>query len=139
MDYVEICNQCKREIPIGYFYQDFGLCWDCGFSIKREYEKAQSRANLLVNQAIAAGQLIRPNTCELCGKAPVIKSNRQIMAHHWRGYEGDAILDVLWVCASCNSRLQGRKYHNGSVSKEEARVIVLSKNLKISKTRVPNT
>lgn len=141
MYYTEICNQCQREIPIGYMYQDFGLCWDCGRGIKFEYERKQSKASTLVNQAIAAGQLIRPDTCELCSKAPgpstdhpkeiwwrqINRTNRRIMAHHWRGYEGDAALDVWFICASCNAMLQGRKYHNGSVSKEEARVIVLKR------------
>jgi len=36
MYYTEICNECKREIPIGYFYEDFDLCWDCGRGIKLE-------------------------------------------------------------------------------------------------------
>jgi len=104
-------------------------------------ERKQSKASTLVNQAIAAGQLIRPDTCELCGKTPGPapehtkeiwwternQTNRRIVAHHWKGYEADAAMDVLWICASCNCLLRGRKYHNGSVSKEEARVIVLKR------------
>lgn len=130
MNYVEICNECKRVIPLGYFYLDFGLCWDCGRGIKLEYERKQSKASTLVKQAITAGQLIRPDTCELCGKITdpsTGQPNRQIVAHHYAGYEGDNALRTWWICQSCNCILQGRKYHNGSVSKEEARVIVLKR------------
>lgn len=98
------------------------------------------KAHQLVNQAIAAGLLIRPETCELCNETPGDPSpkqpkeiwwtqrnqtNKRIIGHHWRGYEGDAALDVWFICSSCNAVLQGPKYHNGSLSKEEARTFIL--------------
>lgn len=134
-DYLRTCNQCQSETPLGYFYEELGLCRGCGLGIKLEYQKLQCKATTLVNKAIAAGQLIRPDTCEICGEAPK-RTPRQIqnphwtrpgiVGHHWRGYEGDAILDLMWICVSCNSKLSGPCFHNGSISKEESRELVLT-------------
>lgn len=95
----------------------------------------RTKAITLVSQAIKAGLLVRPESCELCGRIPQSVTTKKgdkwyrpsIHAHHWRGYEGDAALDVWFICVSCNIVLQGLRYHSGSVSKEEARAIVLKR------------
>lgn len=86
--------------------------------------KRQLKAQSAVSKAIREGVLVRPDTCELCGSIPLPAAHAQIVAHHWQGYEGDAAIDVLWICASCNVILRGQKYHNGSVTKEEAQSII---------------
>lgn len=95
--------------------------------------KVSARAYSLLNRAVEAGQLARPDTCELCGsktcygrlsvdfmKRPVVMPGRYnlIVAHHYAGYEGANALKVWWVCQKCNSTLRGR--HDGSLTKEQA-------------------
>jgi hypothetical protein len=87
-----------------------------------------------IGKAIKKGEMVRPNTCELCGDKPspinvnlsngVSFQRSKIVAHHWCGY--DHPLDVWHICQRCNSILRGPHFHNGSVTKEEARQIVLS-------------
>lgn len=122
----------------------------------QQYDKS-GQAITLVGKAVKAGLLVRPDTCELCGDSPKgfaqPGSKCLIHGHHWNGY-GNA-LDVWWVCQSCNFKLAGEVFHCGIISKEQARAIVVMpskervvirnacirrlRNLKISKTRVPNT
>lgn len=92
--------------------------------------KRQLKAQNAVSKAIREGVLVRPDTCELCGSIPGLAAHAQIVAHHWQGYEGDAAIDIMWICASCNVILRGPQYHNGTVSKEEARAIVLERSRK---------
>lgn len=77
-----------------------------------------SKAMGIAKQAIRAGALVRPDTCELCGTTPIRIKNVPIHAHHWNGY--DHPLDVWWLCKSCNGYLIGEQFHNGKTSKEEA-------------------
>lgn len=66
-----------------------------------------------VKDAIRLNQLTRPDTCELC------KRTRDcIVAHHWQGHRFP--LSVWWVCNSCNGKLRGERFHNDTVSKEQA-------------------
>lgn len=63
-------------------------------------EKCKARS--LLSQAIKSGRLVRPSTCEGCGRDP--GPNRagatQIQGHHHRGY--DHPLDVRWLCSYCH-------------------------------------
>lgn len=115
---MQTCNQCQKETPAGYFYQDFGLCWNCGREVVRQYEIKRYLAMSQVAKALKDGRLIKPNQCELCD------GESFLVGHHWKGYDGPDAIDVLWVCRGCNIILRGRKYHNGSVSKEESRAVV---------------
>lgn len=83
---------------------------------------SRSRAMGLVKQAIKSGLLTRPDTCELCNKTPIKIKNTPIHAHHWNGY--DHPLDVWFSCKSCNGLMIGEQFHNGKVSKEEAREFI---------------
>lgn len=91
------------------------------------YRGMQGLAVRLLGQALGRKELSRPDTCELCGNIPN-KENPQkslIVAHHWNGYDNP--LDIWWICRRCNNLLMGPEFHNGSVSKEEARAIIASR------------
>lgn len=45
-------------------------------------------------KALKAGILVRPTSCQECGKAG------RVDAHHHNGY--DKPLEVLWLCAQCH-------------------------------------
>lgn len=109
------CPKCSQMTKIGY-------CPACDYDFQAEYFKKQSKATSLVSKAIAAGQLTRPKSCELCESIRLSGLIPIIVAHHWNGY--DDPLNVWWICRSCNGILGGRKYHNGSVSKEQARQVI---------------
>jgi hypothetical protein len=55
-------------------------------------------ARRLVNGAVRRGEITRPDICQRCGNR-----GKRIVAHHHRGYEGDAALDVRWLCDPCHS------------------------------------
>ena len=59
-------------------------------------------AHLRVLRAVRCGQLVRPDTCQKCGKTPKADSAGRagIHGHHHRGYENP--LDVEWICARCH-------------------------------------
>lgn len=92
----------------------------------RAYRGIQGLAIRLLGEALGRSELSRPDTCELCGNAPS-KENAQrsrIVAHHWNGYDNP--LDIWWICRRCNTLLMGPEFHNGSVSKEQARAYIAS-------------
>lgn len=87
--------------------------------------KEALRAHGQVRALINRGGVIRPNECELCGyKCPGSPRywSYHIIAHHYLGY--DHPLDVWFICHRCNRSLRGR--HDGSLTKEEARLFVAS-------------
>lgn len=48
--------------------------------------------------AVKRGDLIRPNTCEICGR------KQRVMAHH-ESYAREDWLTVVWLCAKCHRNL----------------------------------
>ena len=54
--------------------------------------------------AIRYGRLVRPDSCDYCGKNPSkAKDGRAaIQAHHHNGYGPGHYLDVVWLCVSCH-------------------------------------
>lgn len=119
---LNFCSQCHQLVPAGHFYQDFGLCHNCGQPAYNEYERKRSHAITLVRKALQSGYLTRPESCEVCGFSPFPLARTKIQAHHWNGY--DHPLDVWFICKSCNAILQGKKFHTGQVTKEQAREYV---------------
>ena len=79
-----------------------------------------SKARNEVQKAFRRGDLIRPESCQLCGDTPEKRKKPLIVAHHWRGYEYP--LDVWWICNSCNVTL--RFCHDGTLQKEDARLLI---------------
>lgn len=80
-----------------------------------------------VSRAVASGQLVKPERCQLCDRDRI-----KLTAHHWRGYSEQYQFDVWWVYQSCNSRLAGDRFHDGSVSISEAREFVSSRSARIA-------
>lgn len=76
-----------------------------------------SQAHKEVYKATKEGRLTRPDTCELC------PAKGRMSGHHYNGY--DKPLDVWFICYSCNSQLCG--YHDGSLTKEQARELIALK------------
>jgi len=80
----------------------------------------RSSAYVAVHFAIKSGILLKPDECELCSNDKSIR----IVAHHWNGHDNP--LDVWFICDGCNQKLIGPEFHNGSITKEQARIIVTS-------------
>ena len=76
----------------------------------------QAVAMRRINQAIKNGTRTRLDKCELCNK----KENT--VAHHYLGY--DRPFDVWWICRECNANLP---YHNGEITKEQAKYRMLKR------------
>jgi hypothetical protein len=90
-----------------------------------------NRAHAKVREALKNGLLTKPDICELCGRdARIIlhtvfgPCEARIVAHHWRGY--DYPFEIWWICRSCNVKLVGESFHNGTIDKERALAIVNS-------------
>ena len=79
-----------------------------------------SLASRRVNQAVKNGTMTRSEQCEVCGK------KTKTHGHHWNGHEN--CFDVWWVCQRCNNAL--RSYHDGSLSIEDARKMVVGRYFK---------
>lgn len=64
----------------------------------RTFEKSPGKMNArrVVEAAIKAGALIKPDACSLCGK-----TNCRIEAHH---EDHSKPLDVTWLCVSCHRK-----------------------------------
>lgn len=66
--------------------------------------REQFRAWWAVRYALGKGTLIRPATCQRCGKRPGNNKRGRSMleAHHHRGYSEENKLDVIFLCPSCH-------------------------------------
>lgn len=85
-------------------------------------KKKQGWASQIFRKAMKKGEVSRLDTCELCGRNPRKEKRYDLVAHHWNGYDNP--LDIWWICSRCNNILMGPEFHNGSVSKEEAKVVI---------------
>lgn len=86
--------------------------------------RTQGNAKNKVRKALKNGSLIKPKFCELCGRSESIshKGKSNIVAHHWNGYEN--ALDVWFICHPCNMKLRGEEFHEGKITKDQARLLV---------------
>ena len=73
--------------------------WKGGTSLSRSYNPEVRMARRLVNHAIEAGRLARPDTlpCFDCGK-------QAKEYHHYRGYSKANQLDVRAMCRKCHGK-----------------------------------
>lgn len=64
-------------------------------------------ARVLTARAIRKKRLMKPTTCEMCGKQPLVK---RLHAHH---NEYDRWWDVTWLCGHCHKavHLKGMNVH----------------------------
>lgn len=117
MEAVTLCPYCNQYKDAYKFKSD--LCDDCG----QEYQKQQQQAIDLVNKALKNQEITRGTSCALCDRH-LGEQVKRIVAHHWQGY--DHPLSIWWLCNSCNSKLRGYRFHNGSISIDEARELIKS-------------
>lgn len=80
----------------------------------REDVQARARARVAVQHALKRGDLVRPDSCERCGKKPgkAADGRSLIRADHFQGYDKDNYLNVQWICATCDGALE-RERKNG--------------------------
>lgn len=52
------------------------------------------RARTAVSNAVRDGHLTRPLSCQ----HPTGEHRGRIEAHHWKGYDDEHLLDVVWLC-----------------------------------------
>ncbi len=62
----------------------------------RDRYKFKNMAHQAVYRAVKCGKLVKPKSCEKCGK------KRYIQAHH-EDYE--KVLEVLWLCCICHNKI----------------------------------
>jgi hypothetical protein len=59
-------------------------------------------ARIVLNRALRAGELVRPERCERCGKPPGLDSwGRSLIHGHHHDYNKP--LEVAWVCVRCHN------------------------------------
>jgi hypothetical protein len=93
------CVGCGGPIPPGSYRNRRTCSVACRMAVhRRENPDAltKNRARRLVAEAIARGDIQR-HPCEDCGA-------EQVQAHHPNGYEGEAALDVIFLCGPHHSR-----------------------------------
>lgn len=62
----------------------------------RAQNPEKDAARNAVQRAIKRGHLIRPTSCQYCGKIA------RLHGHHHNGYTGKHKLDVVWLCQPCH-------------------------------------
>ena len=68
---------------------------------KRNPEKIH--AHRVLNGYVRRGQVLRPTTCEECGKDPGLnKAGRSLIHGHHEDYSKP--MEVLWLCVDCHRR-----------------------------------
>ena len=71
----------------------------------------KNKARSALNCALVCGKLVRPSTCELCGRDPGRGSDGRslIRADHYKGYDRVNHLNVQWVCTTCDGVLESER------------------------------
>ena len=74
---------------------------------------------------IKKGVLIRPDCCEVCNHRPNPQDkSKQIVIHHYNGYDAGDEFNVWFVCHSCNIALGSRT----DLAKEQAQKLAFKFN-----------
>lgn len=58
------------------------------------------RARYTLSNAIRDGRMARGSSCQCCG------NTNDIEAHHYKGYEPENALDVMWLCMPCHKQIE---------------------------------
>lgn len=94
--------------PFGYFGRRGAfrrVSWD-----------EKSRASAIVQRAIRRGDLVRPETCSVCGKRMVGRGSQRVINAHHRDYSKP--LDVMWLCPRCHADEHARLNEEASDGRE---------------------
>lgn len=123
---LRVCPGCSVTRPIDEFWRSGKLqswCRDCSRAYMRKTwpqrrdehaqrsramrkdpkYSAQIRARSAVSHAVARGKLQRC-PCSKCG------TEKNVHAHHHKGYAPEHWLDVEWLCSSCH----GKEHRHGA-------------------------
>ena len=73
--------------------------------------KANEMAHDVVERALGKGILVRPTTCEICGKSGMFSDGRSMIQAHHTDYNKP--LDVMWICQKCH-----HEWHKNHKAKE---------------------
>jgi len=74
----------------------------------RENNKKKVAAHNVLNAALKSGKIIRPSSCNRCGKNPGLgRDGRSLLQAHHEDHSKP--LQVEWLCASCHA-VERRKY-----------------------------
>lgn len=63
----------------------------------RDSHPEEYRARTVVGNALRDGKIVRPGSCQTCGKSC------KPQAHHYRGHAPEFHLDVEWLCRTCHN------------------------------------
>lgn len=119
-----VCCTCGKELKGNEFYftknRATGRGRKCKYCVSQKFKKVfasdaevrrrkyrkvndrdrvngRRRAKYLIEKSLKSGTIVRPKTCELCGKPCKPE------AHHPNGYDTpDKALDIKWVCRDCH-------------------------------------
>lgn len=80
-----------------YREENTEACFETRLKVWKK-NKTLYNARKLTEAALASGKIKRPETCQVCGKAP----EKRIEAHH-ENY--DKPLDIIWCCTKCHDKL----------------------------------
>lgn len=77
--------------------KDYNLRNPDKYAANNESKKAttQYKAGQMLRNAVAAGKIVKPTTCQDCGK------EGRIQAHH---HDYSKPFDVIWVCQKCHGK-----------------------------------
>lgn len=83
-------------------------------------ERKKNSARNKFKKALASGVSIRPDGCERCGVNPgVAKDGRSLLqADHHYGYDAPHVLDVWWLCKSCDHTVSGLRRKGEIVNRD---------------------
>lgn len=86
----------------------------------RPAEQFKIRARNKLRRHVYEGRILRPKTCERCGKkAGFAKDGRNLLqADHHHGYEPEHALDVWWICTGCDRDVEKFRRGGKTVNKE---------------------
>ncbi len=63
---------------------------------------ARLAARIAVGTEVRAGRM-KAEKCSACGLLPrIVKGRQRIQAHHYKGYDPEHWLDVVWLCVRCH-------------------------------------
>ena len=148
MEQTKKCFKCGIEKPLSDFYKHprmadghLNKCKECTKKDRREHEEnhpdavlqarikqcakkpTQTNAYRVVEAAIKAGILVKPDACSICG---CNKDEHRIEAHH---YDYTKPLDVIWLCSSCHGKADAlRRAYEGKPAIPQAKPVEMVSN-----------
>lgn len=110
-----LCDGCGLKKDVSDFFRD-GWCNKCEIrkqTIWGEDWKKKNKARATMKRALRKGKIKKPLFCEICGNFTLPKNNRdyerrRLEGHHWKGYDVEYAIDVIWCCNRCHNIIEGK-------------------------------